>query len=67
MDSSSDRDLLCFLDAYSGFHQILMFREDEGHTPFITVDGLFCYASMSYGHRNALPPLCVLCIRHLRT
>jgi putative transposase len=55
MDSTSGCDLLCFLDAHSGFHQIPMSREDEEHTAFITVDGLFCYVSMPYGLKNALP------------
>jgi hypothetical protein len=55
MDSTSGCDLLCFLDAYSGFHQIPMSREDEENTAFITVDGLFCYVSMPYGLKNALP------------
>jgi hypothetical protein len=55
MDSTSGYDLLCFLDAYSGFHQIPMCREDEEHIAFITVDGLFCYVSISYGLKNALP------------
>jgi hypothetical protein len=55
MDSTSDCDLLCFLDAYSGFYQIPMSREDEEHTAFITVDDLFCYVSMPYDLKNALP------------
>jgi hypothetical protein len=55
MDSTSGCDLLCFLDDYSGFHQIPMSREDEEHTAFITVDCLFCYVSMSYGLKNDLP------------
>jgi hypothetical protein len=55
VDSTSDCDLLCFLDAYSGFHQILMSREDEEHTAFIIVDGLFCYISVPYGFKNVLP------------
>jgi hypothetical protein len=55
MDSTSGCDLLCFLDAYSGFHQITMSREDEKNTAFITVDGLFWYVSMPYDLRNALP------------
>jgi hypothetical protein len=54
MDSTSGCDLLCFLDAYSGFHQIPMSREDEEHTIFIIVDVLFCYVSMPYGLKNAL-------------
>jgi hypothetical protein len=55
VDSTSGSDLLCFLDAYSGFNQIPMSREDGEHTIFIIVDGLFCYISMSYGLKNALP------------
>jgi hypothetical protein len=55
IDSTSGCDLLCFLDAYSGFHQIPISREDEENTTFITVDGLFCYVSMPYGLKNALP------------
>jgi hypothetical protein len=55
VDSTFGCDLLCFLDAYSGFHQIPMSRKDEESTAFITVDGLFCYVSMSYGLKNALP------------
>jgi hypothetical protein len=55
VDSTSGCDLLCFLNAYSGFHQIPMSREDEENTAFITVDGLFCYVSVPYGIKNALP------------
>jgi hypothetical protein len=55
VDSTSGCDLLCFLDAYSDLHEILMSREDEEHTAFIIVDDLFCYVSMPYGIKNALP------------
>jgi hypothetical protein len=55
IDSTSACDLLCFLDVYSGFHQIPMSREDEEHTGFIIVHGLFCYVSMPYVLKNALP------------
>jgi hypothetical protein len=55
VDSISGCDLLCFLDAYLGFHQIPMSREDELNTAFIIVDGLFCCVSMPYGLKNALP------------
>jgi hypothetical protein len=55
MDSTSGCDLLCFLDAYLGFHQIPMSREDEENTAFIIVDALFCYVSMPYGLKKALP------------
>jgi len=52
--STSGCDLLSFLDAYSGFHQIHMSREDSKHTNFVIVDGLYCYVVMPYGLRNAL-------------
>jgi hypothetical protein len=55
VDSTSGCDLLCFLYAYSSFHQIAMSREDEEHIAFIIVDCLFCYVSMPYGLKNALP------------
>jgi hypothetical protein len=54
MNSTSGCDLLCFLDAYSGFYQIPMSREDEENTVFITVHGLFCYVSMPYGLKKSL-------------
>jgi hypothetical protein len=55
VDSTSRCDLLSFLDAYSGFHQIQMSREDRKHTAFVMVDGLYCYVVMPYGLKNALP------------
>jgi hypothetical protein len=54
VDSTSGCDLLSFLDAYSGFHQIQMSRQDRKHTTFVTVDGLYCYVVMPYGLKNAL-------------
>jgi hypothetical protein len=62
VDSTSDCDLLCFIDAYSGFHQIPISREVEEHTAFITIDDLFCYVSMLYGLKNTLPTF--LCAMH---
>ena len=35
VDSTAGCDLLSFLDAYSGYHQIFMTREDEEKTAFI--------------------------------
>jgi hypothetical protein len=32
-----------------------MSREDEEHTAFLTVDVLFCYASMPFSLKNTLP------------
>jgi hypothetical protein len=55
VDSTSGCDLLSFIDAYSGFHQIKMAKADRKHTAFVTVDGLYCYVVMPYGLLNALP------------
>jgi hypothetical protein len=67
MDSTSGCDLLCFPDAYSGFHQIPMSREDEEHTTCITVDDLFCYVPCLMVLRMLYLLLCITCIRHSGT
>ena len=43
VDSTAGCDLLCFLDAFSGYHQIKMAVEDEEKTAFITPEGCYCY------------------------
>jgi hypothetical protein len=55
VDSTSGCDLLSFIDAYSGFHQIKMAKADRKHTSFVIVDGLYCYVVMPYGLLNTLP------------
>jgi hypothetical protein len=40
VESTVGCNLLCFLDAFSGYHQIKMAREDEEKTPFITACGV---------------------------
>src|SRR3954464_13330309 len=53
IDSTARCDLLCVLDAYSGYHQIKMALEDQEKTTFITPFGIFCYTSMPFGLKNA--------------
>src|SRR6266540_6690264 len=36
VDSMAGCELLSFLDAYSGYHQVQMAQQDEKHTSFIT-------------------------------
>ncbi|GJY43460.1 reverse transcriptase domain-containing protein [Tanacetum coccineum] len=43
----------CFLDAYKGYHQIKMAKEDEEKMAFITNQGIFCYSKMPFGLKNA--------------
>jgi hypothetical protein len=40
IDSTAGCDLLCLLDAYSGYHQIKMAKEDEEKMAFITPCGV---------------------------
>jgi hypothetical protein len=52
IDSTAGSELLCFLDAYSGYHQIKMKESDQLATWFITPFGMFCYVTMPFGLRN---------------
>src|SRR4051812_43884220 len=45
--------LLSFLDAYSGYHQIFMTREEEEKTAFITPCGTYCFMRMPFGLKSA--------------
>jgi hypothetical protein len=53
VDSTAGCELLCFLDAYSRYHQIKMKESDQLATSFVTPFGMFCYVTMSFGLRNA--------------
>jgi hypothetical protein len=52
MDSTSLCELLSFLDAYSGYHQISLTVDDEEKTTFITSFGIFCYTKMAFRLKN---------------
>ena len=52
VDSTLGCETLCFLDAYSGYHQIAMIESDQLATSFITPFGSFCYISMLFGLKN---------------
>jgi hypothetical protein len=52
VDSTAGCELLCFLDAYSGYHQIKMKEFNQLATSFITPFRMFCYITMSFGLRN---------------
>ena len=44
---------MSFLDAFQGYHQIALKREDQEKTAFITPRGVFCYKVMPFGLKNA--------------
>ncbi|GKB04838.1 reverse transcriptase domain-containing protein [Tanacetum coccineum] len=43
----------CFMDAYKGYHQIKMAKEDEEKMACITNQEIFCYSKMPFGLKNA--------------
>jgi hypothetical protein len=45
-------ELLSFLDAYSGYHQISLTIDDKEKTSFITPFGIFFYTKMTFGLKN---------------
>nr|KYP66897.1 Transposon Ty3-I Gag-Pol polyprotein [Cajanus cajan] len=53
VDGASGYAMLSFLDAYSGYNQILMYPPDEEYTAFITEQAKYCYHVMPFGLKNA--------------
>jgi hypothetical protein len=53
VDSMAGSVLLCFLDCYSGYHQISLHPNDEDKTTFITPRDIYCYKVMTFGLKNA--------------
>ena len=52
IDSTAGCELLCFLDAYSGYHQIKLNPAARLKTAFIMPFGAFWYLTMMFGLRN---------------
>ena len=53
VDASAGHGMLSFLDAFSGYHQILMYPLDTEKTSFITPHRLFYYNVMPFRLENA--------------
>jgi hypothetical protein len=53
VDSTAGCVLLCFLDCYSGYHQIALKEEDQIKTVFITPYETYAYKTISFGLKNA--------------
>ena len=53
VDATVGFDCLSFMDAFSGYNQIRMSKDDEEKTTFITSQGLYCYRVMPFGLKNA--------------
>ncbi|CAL2239343.1 unnamed protein product [Prunus armeniaca] len=53
VDSTSGNQLLSFMDAYSGYNQIMMYDDDKAKTSFIIERGTYCYKVMPFRLKNA--------------
>jgi len=53
VDSASNCRLLSFLDAFSGYNQIMMHPRDECKTVFMTKISCYYYKVMPFGLKNA--------------
>ncbi|KAG7559073.1 Aspartic peptidase domain superfamily [Arabidopsis thaliana x Arabidopsis arenosa] len=53
VEATAGNELLSFMDAFSGYNQILMHKNDREKTAFITDQGTFCYKVMPFGLKNA--------------
>ncbi|XP_057808633.1 uncharacterized protein LOC131023106 [Salvia miltiorrhiza] len=53
VDATSGCELLSMMDAYQGYHQVKMYRNDVIKTAFAVCVGIFAYVSMPFGLKNA--------------
>ncbi|XP_024004820.1 uncharacterized protein LOC112081977 [Eutrema salsugineum] len=53
VEATAGNKLLSFMDAFSGYNQILMHPQDREKTSFITDRGIYCYKVMPFGLKNA--------------
>ncbi|KAL0453524.1 UNVERIFIED_CONTAM: Transposon Ty3-G Gag-Pol polyprotein [Sesamum latifolium] len=53
IDLTSGCELMSFLDAFQGYNQIRLAKEDQEKTSFVTNQGIFCYNVMPFGLKNA--------------
>uniref|UniRef100_A0A2N9HKT5 Uncharacterized protein n=1 Tax=Fagus sylvatica TaxID=28930 RepID=A0A2N9HKT5_FAGSY len=54
VDSTAGHERMSFLDAFQGYHQIALKREDQEKTAFITPRGVFCYKNQEHGPHGRL-------------
>jgi hypothetical protein len=52
VDSTTTFELLSFLNAYLGYHQISLATDDEEKTSFIMPFRIFYYTKMAFGLKN---------------
>jgi hypothetical protein len=52
VDSKAGSVLLCFLDCYSGYHQIALKVSDQDKMMIIMPHFIYCYTTMTFGLKN---------------
>ena len=52
VDSTVGHQLLTFINAFLGYNQIHMNKEDQKKMSFVTSQGLYCYKVMLFGLKN---------------
>jgi hypothetical protein len=53
VDSTAGSVLLCFVNYYSGYHQIALKVSNQDKMTFITPQDIYCYTTMTFGLKNA--------------
>ena len=53
VDSTVENPRMSFLDAFQGYHQILLAAEDQENTTFVTPVGNYHYKVMPFSLKNA--------------
>lgn len=53
VDATARHKLFSFMDAFSGYNQILMHPADTEKIAFIKAKGTYCYKVMPFGIKNA--------------
>lgn len=56
VDATVCHEFLNFMDAYSGYNQIVMHPNDQQKTTFYTGDGIYCYNVMLLARKMQGPP-----------
>ena len=54
LEQLANHSFFCFLDGYSGYHQILIHPDDKSKTTFTCPYVTYAYRRMSFGLCNAL-------------
>jgi hypothetical protein len=53
LERLANHSFTCYLDGYSGYHQIMIHPDDQNKTTFTCACGTFAYRRMSFGLCNA--------------